>query len=62
MRGAPAHQCSDPDDVQSMVRFSFMQTSSDVEGFGGSSGTLPTSPNKTNLLDVLNLYDMVVRT
>jgi hypothetical protein len=59
MRGAPAHQCSDPDDVQSMVRFLLHANEFDVEGLVASSGTFANVANKTNLLDILNLYDLV---
>ena len=59
MRGAPAHQCSDPDDVQSMVRFLLYANEFDVEGLVASSGTFANVANKTNILDILNLYDQV---
>jgi hypothetical protein len=49
-------QCGDPDDVQSMVRFLVYADEFDVEGLIASAGTLANVANKTNILDMLDLY------
>jgi hypothetical protein len=59
MRGAPPEQCSDPDDMQSIVRFLLYSDEFDVEGLIASSGTFANKAKKQNLLDVLDLYDQV---
>lgn len=58
----PAEKRSDPDDVQSMVRFLLYANNLDVEGLVASSGTFANVANKTNLLDILNLYDQAAYT
>lgn len=57
--GIPPAQCSDPDDVQSMVRFLLYANEFDVEGLIASAGTFANVANKTNILDMLSLYDQV---
>jgi len=59
VRGAPADQCSDPDDMQSMVRFLLYTNEFDVEGLIASSGTCANIAKKQNMLDVIDLYDQV---
>jgi hypothetical protein len=59
MRGAPADHCSDPDDMQSMVRFLLYTNEFDVEALIASSGTFANIAKKQNILDVLDLYDQV---
>jgi hypothetical protein len=58
-RGAPAEQCSDPDDMQSIVRFLLYINEFDVEGLVASSGTHANIARKQNLLDVISIYDQV---
>lgn len=55
----PAEKRSDPDDLQSMVRFLVYANDFDVEALVASSGTLANIANKQNLLDILDLYDKV---
>lgn len=55
----PADKCSDPDDVQSMVRFLLYSNEFDVEGLVSSAGTNANVARKQNILDILNLYDKV---
>jgi hypothetical protein len=55
----PAEKCSDPDDVQSMVRFLLYANEFEVEGLVASAGTFANVANKQNLLDILNVYDKV---
>src|SRR4030042_4437583 len=55
----PAEKRSDPDDIQSMVRFLLYANEFDVEGLIASSGTFANVANKQNILDILNLYDQV---
>ena len=55
----PANKRSDPDDVQSMVRFLLYANDLDVEGLVTSSATFANIANKQNILDILNLYDDV---
>jgi hypothetical protein len=52
----PPWQCSDPDDVQSMVRFLLYADEFDVEGLIASAGTFANVANKTNILNTLDLY------
>lgn len=59
MRGGPADQCSDPDDMQSMVRFLLYTNEFDVEALIASSGTFANIAKKQNMLDVIDLYDQV---
>lgn len=53
----PAEKRSDPDDIQSMVRFLLYANEFDVEGLIASSGTFANVANKQNILDILNMYD-----
>jgi hypothetical protein len=55
----PPDRCSDPDDVQSMVRFLLYTNEFDVEGLVASAATFANVANKTNILDILDLYDQV---
>jgi hypothetical protein len=59
MKGAPADHCSDPDDMQSIVRFLLYTNEFDVEGMIASSGTFANIARKQNILDVITLYDQV---
>jgi hypothetical protein len=58
-KGDPPHKCSDPDDVQSMVRFLLYSDEFDVEGLIASAGTFANVARKQNILDMLNLYGQV---
>ena len=55
----PAEKRSDPDDVQSMVRFLLYTNDFDVEGLVASAATLANVAKKQNVLDILDLYDRV---
>ena len=55
----PPERCSDPDDVQSMVRFLLYANDLDVEGLVASAGTFANIANKQNILDILDVYDQV---
>ena len=55
----PAENRSDPDDVQSMVRFLVYANEFDAEGLVASAGTFANIARKQNILDILNLYDQV---
>lgn len=59
MKDAPADHCSDPDDMQSIVRFLLYTNEFDVEGLIASSGTFANIAKKQNILDVISLYDQV---
>jgi len=50
---------SDPDDVQSMVRFLLYTNEFDVEGLIASAGTFNMVAEKKNILAVLDEYDKV---
>lgn len=50
---------SDPDDVQSMVRFLLYSNEFDVEGLIASAGTFGMDAEKNNILAVLDEYDKV---
>ncbi|MFC2137397.1 DUF1593 domain-containing protein [Bacteroidota bacterium] len=54
-----AEKRSDPDDIQSMVRFLLYSNDLEVEGLIASSGTFANIANKSNIHDILNLYDQV---
>jgi hypothetical protein len=58
-KGDPPQKCSDPDDVQSMVRFLLYANEFNVEGLVASAGTFANVAKKQNILDILNLYDQV---
>ena len=55
----PAERRSDPDDIQSMVRFLLYTNEFDVEALIASSGTFANIANKGNFHDILNIYDKV---
>lgn len=57
--GDPPEKCSDPDDVQSMVRFLLYTNEFEVEGLVASAGTFANVAKKQNILDILDLYDQV---
>jgi hypothetical protein len=50
---------SDPDDVQSMVRFLLYSNEFDIEGLIASAGTFEMIAEKKNILAVLDEYDKV---
>ncbi len=56
---APNDQKSDPDDMQSIVRFLLYANEFDVEALIASSGTFANIAKKQNLLDVIDRYDDV---
>jgi hypothetical protein len=58
-KGDPPEKCSDPDDVQSMVRFLLYVNEFNVEGLIASAGTFANVAKRQNILDILNLYDQV---
>lgn len=55
----PTEKRSDPDDVQSMVRFLVYANEFDVEGLVASAGTFANIARKQNILDMVDLYDHV---
>jgi len=55
----PNTQKSDPDDMQSMVRFLLYANEFDIEGLIASSGTFANIARKQNILDVIGRYEMV---
>jgi hypothetical protein len=55
----PLDKCSDPDDVQSMVRFLLYTNQFDVEGLIASAATFANVADKQSILDILDLYDQV---
>lgn len=55
----PPEKRSDPDDVQSMVRFLLYANEFDVEGLVASSATLANVAKKQHLHDLLDLYGKV---
>lgn len=55
----PNHRKSDPDDVQSMVRFLLYANEFDVEALMVTSGTFANIARKQNLLEVFERYDAV---
>jgi hypothetical protein len=59
MRGAPKEQCSDPDDMQSIVRFLLYANEFDIEAMVVSSGTFANVAKKENLYGVLERYEKV---
>jgi hypothetical protein len=58
-KGDPPEKCSDPDDVQSMVRFLLYANEFDVEGLAASAGAFANVANRQNILDILSLYAKV---
>ena len=55
----PPEKRSDPDDVQSMVRFLVYANEFDVEGLVASAGTFANIARKQHILDILDFYDQV---
>lgn len=55
----PAGKRSDPDDLQSMVRFLLYANEFDVEGLIATAATLANVARKQSLLDLLDVYDRV---
>ncbi|MBL9137903.1 MAG: DUF1593 domain-containing protein [Verrucomicrobiales bacterium] len=55
----PPEKRSDPDDIQSMVRFLLYSNEFDVEGLVASAGTFANIARKQHLLDLLDIYDQV---
>lgn len=55
----PPEKRSDPDDIQSMVRLLLYANDLEIEGLIASSGTFANIANKSNLQDILKLYDEV---
>ena len=52
--GAP-EKLSDPDDIQSMIRFLLYTNDFDVDGLIATSGTRANKARKQNFLDILNI-------
>ncbi|HKK82168.1 MAG TPA: DUF1593 domain-containing protein [Prolixibacteraceae bacterium] len=50
---------SDPDDMQSMVRFLLYANEFDIEGIVVGAGTFAMTAHKKNMLEVLDRYDQV---
>jgi hypothetical protein len=59
MTGCPAERTSDPDDIQSMIRFLLYANEVHVEGLIASSATFANVAKKQNILDILELYGKV---
>lgn len=55
----PVEQCSDPDDVQSMVRFLLYTNELQVEALIAAAGTYAMVAKKQNVFDILDVYDQV---
>ncbi len=55
----PNEQKSDPDDMQSMVRFLLYANEFDIEGLVATSGTFAGKARKKNILDVIGRYGQV---
>jgi hypothetical protein len=55
----PNDQKSDPDDMQSMVRFLLYANEFDIEALIASSGTFANQARKQNILNVIDRYEMV---
>lgn len=55
----PNSMKSDPDDMQSMVRFLLYANEFDIEGLVASAGTFAFEAHKKNILDVINEYEKV---
>ncbi len=55
----PNTQKSDPDDMQSMVRFLLYSNEFDVEGLVASAGTFAMTAEKKNILSVIDQYEKV---
>jgi hypothetical protein len=59
MSGCPADHTSDPDDLQSMVRFLLYSNEFEIQALMASSATFANIAKKENILDILELYDKV---
>ncbi len=59
--GGRPEQRSDPDDVQSMVRFLLYANEFDVEALVATSGTFANVARKQNLLDMVDKYEETYR-
>lgn len=57
--GDPPEKSSDPDDVQSMVRFLLYANELEVEALVASAGTFANISRKQNILDLLDEYEKV---
>jgi hypothetical protein len=55
----PSDQKSDPDDMQSMVRFLLYANEFDIEGLIATSGTFAGKARKQNILNVIDRYGQV---
>ncbi len=55
----PDSMRSDPDDIQSMIRFLLYTNNFYIEGLIASAGTLANIARRQNILDILCLYDQV---
>ena len=55
----PNDRKSDPDDMQSMVRFLLYANECDIEGLIASAGTFATKAKKHHILDVIGRYEQV---
>ncbi len=55
----PDNMKSDPDDMQSMVRFLLYANEFDIEGLMATAGTFAMEARKKNILDVLDRYERV---
>ncbi len=55
----PLNQKSDPDDMQSIVRFLLYANEFDIEGLVASAGTFAMTAEKKNILEVLDEYEKV---
>lgn len=55
----PATRCSDPDDVQSMVRLLLYSNELEIEALIASAATFANIARKQNILDMIDLYDQV---
>lgn len=55
--GDPPERCSDPDDVQSMVRFLLCTNDLEAEALIASAGTFANIARKKNILDLLDCYE-----
>ncbi|MBN2069769.1 MAG: DUF1593 domain-containing protein [Opitutales bacterium] len=55
----PAEKCSDPDDVQSMVRLLLYSNTLEIEALIATSGTFANVANKHHILEILDVYEEV---
>lgn len=55
----PPEKLSDPDDIQSMIRFLLYTNDFDVEGLIATAGTRANIARKQHILDLLDFYDQV---